>query len=42
MRGVKLMMLAEPGMLGIGGGCEVEGAWARARKINQLGGCAAY
>jgi hypothetical protein len=30
------------GMLGIGWWCEVEGAWTRAQKIDDFGGCAAY
>jgi hypothetical protein len=42
MRGVKLMMLVEPGMLGIGGDVRLKGAWARAQEINEFGGWAAY
>ena len=40
--GGNLMMLAEPGMLGIGGDVRLKGAWARAQNINEFGGWAAY
>ena len=36
------MMLAEPGMLGIGGDVRLKELGARAQKISEFGGWAAY